>query len=338
MRRWSQQILSKPAYATSESPQEVVAAQWLGYPGATEDQIAQAETRLGTRLPSSYRDFLKASNGWRATTPFIDRLWSTEDIEWFSVRHQDWIDRHVNHYRRLARINWNGYLKRPLVTDEAYFVYGDNQDCRNFRVEYLQTALEISAVSDSAIYLLNPAIVDADGEWEAWFFADWLPGADRYPSFQALMEAEYRNSLELWDLPPDSNHSFFDCSSSKLNQPDTISEAYSTGMTTFIIEVQGLRSGNVQKFRTIIHDELGELRETWPYLALKEASQWMTQQVLGLRQQRREEFVISFQTRDLHGQIETRTLIYDSVGKMQYLEFGLETGKVCRWIIERFSQ
>src|SRR5262249_28866812 len=31
--------------------------------------------------------------------------------------------------------------------------------------------------------LLNPMVVWPDGEWEAWFFANWLPGAARYPSF-----------------------------------------------------------------------------------------------------------------------------------------------------------
>ena len=47
-----------------------------------------------------------------------------------------------------------------------------------------------------SIYLLNPQVVTAAGEWEAWFLADYLGGADRYPSFQALMEAEYQNFLD----------------------------------------------------------------------------------------------------------------------------------------------
>ena len=44
---------------------EVIASRWLGYPGATEEQIMNLETRLGRKLPPSYRAFLKASNGFR---------------------------------------------------------------------------------------------------------------------------------------------------------------------------------------------------------------------------------------------------------------------------------
>jgi hypothetical protein len=102
-------------------------------------------------------------------------MWSTADVEWFSVRHQDWID---------------AYMDDAFVSDKEYLVYGEEQSPEVFRPEYLQAALEISARGDSAIYLLNPRIVAADGEWEAWFFANWLPGACRYRSFRRMMQAE----------------------------------------------------------------------------------------------------------------------------------------------------
>jgi hypothetical protein len=47
--------------------------------------------------------------------------------------------------------------------------------------------------------VLNPASVDARGEWEAAFFGNWIPGARVYPSFQALMEAEYALFCDLRD-------------------------------------------------------------------------------------------------------------------------------------------
>ena len=65
---------------------------WLGYLGAKEEQIAAAEEHLGQRLPPSYRAFLQVSNGWRNAGPFIDRLWSTEEVDWFVTRNQDWIE------------------------------------------------------------------------------------------------------------------------------------------------------------------------------------------------------------------------------------------------------
>ena len=77
---WSKDIIEAEEYR-SDFPPEVIAASWLGYPGATEEQIAAAEARLQTTLPPSYRDFLKVSNGWRMTTSFIERLRLIEDIE-----------------------------------------------------------------------------------------------------------------------------------------------------------------------------------------------------------------------------------------------------------------
>ena len=45
--------------------------------------------------------------------------------------------------------------------------------------------LEVTAAGD-AIFLLNPLVVSAAGEWQAWDFANWHPGAFRYPSLWEL--------------------------------------------------------------------------------------------------------------------------------------------------------
>ncbi|NEP09895.1 MAG: SMI1/KNR4 family protein [Symploca sp. SIO2C1] len=197
LRQWSQELLNSKRNDQEKLPLEVIESGWLGYPGATEEQITYAETRLGTILLPSYREFLKVSNGWRQTTPFIDKLWSTEDIEWFAVRHQAWINAFIERYRDNRVNGRDASLQNPLISNAEYFVYGEAQDCSKLRLEYVQTALEITDKGDSVIYLLNPQVITEDGEWEAWFFGDWLPGADRYKSFQQMMQAEYQNFLEL---------------------------------------------------------------------------------------------------------------------------------------------
>jgi len=168
--------------------QETLNSRWLGFPGASLEDIKIAEKRLGIELPPSYRQFLQISDGWRNSGGFIYRIWSTNEIAWFSERHQEWIDAYTGPTYR---------LHLPTIADQDYFVYGENQDPITLRVEYLQTALEISDVGDAGIYLLNPKVVTKEGGWEAWFFANWLPGAARYRSFQELMVAEYRNFLAL---------------------------------------------------------------------------------------------------------------------------------------------
>ena len=80
--RLSEEALCDPEIIEyGELPSEVIASGWLGYPGATDDEIARAEARLGAPLPPSYRAFLRVSNGWRHVPPFSERLWSTEDVE-----------------------------------------------------------------------------------------------------------------------------------------------------------------------------------------------------------------------------------------------------------------
>lgn len=181
LEQWSGELLASNTIREKLSP-EVIASGWSGYAGATEAQLVQAEARLGKVLPPSYREFLKVTNGWREAGYFIYQLWSTEEIEWYAVRHQDLID---------AWLKGSGG-PRP-IPDEEYFVYGEGQT--NFRDEYLQTALEIG--EGDGVCLLNPQIVTPAGEWEAWFFAAWNLGATRYRSFWELLHAERESFLQI---------------------------------------------------------------------------------------------------------------------------------------------
>jgi hypothetical protein len=116
-------------------------------------------------------------------------------------RNQDWIDAYMHPFDKIPEL-WlvcpEGPDGAPRLTDEEYLVYGDGQIPGAFRAEYLQTALEISDRGDSAILLLNPQILSKDGEWEAWRFANWLPGAKRYrrenTSHFYRFEISYNNS------------------------------------------------------------------------------------------------------------------------------------------------
>jgi hypothetical protein len=56
----------------------------------------------------------------------------------------------------------------------------------------LSGALELSHDGDAAVYLLNPRVLTANGEREAWFLATWSPEVERFPSFQAMMQSRYR--------------------------------------------------------------------------------------------------------------------------------------------------
>ncbi len=131
-----------------------------------------AENRLGRQLPPSY---------------CIPKLWSTHEIEWLPTRHRESIDAWLEgeHFGTESII--------AAILDSEYFVYGEAQDTVTMRSEYLPTALDISAVeiARTAMYLLNPQVI-VGGEWEAWLWAHWLPGAYRYRSFEELMLGAYQ--------------------------------------------------------------------------------------------------------------------------------------------------
>jgi cell wall assembly regulator SMI1 len=164
----------------ADMPDQKIAARWLGEPGAAEAEITSAEHRLGVRLPPSYRAFLAEANGFAHIGPFIYRLYSAAEIDWFRVRNRDWIET---------------YQSGDDISPEEH--RADPENCVRFRSAYLSSCLQISEEGDSAVVLLNPEVLNDEGEWETWFFANWNPGATRYPSFRAYVESELRSLKSL---------------------------------------------------------------------------------------------------------------------------------------------
>jgi hypothetical protein len=155
MTQWSQDILKSSlaqemAYMITPEARHTG---WLGYPGATEAQLLQAEQRLGVEFPPSYRAFLQVSNGWTVLTPFIGTLWSTEQVDRLQVHDPEFIE----------ILTEDGEQDVP---DSAYFVYGKGQNREVLRTRYLRTALALSDTNylDGDFILLNPEVRTADGE------------------------------------------------------------------------------------------------------------------------------------------------------------------------------
>jgi hypothetical protein len=153
---------------------------YIGFEGATEEQIVAAEQRLNAKLPLSYRTFLKVSNGWPVMWHSVEpgKLWSTEEIRW--TREQD---------PELIEI-W-GAPEFEISPEEHLATQGDENDS-GYRSQYVQNLLSISDHGDACDLLLSPEVVDKNGEWECWKIASWYPGAQRWRSF----EEWFRDALE----------------------------------------------------------------------------------------------------------------------------------------------
>ncbi|MEG4803366.1 SMI1/KNR4 family protein [Microcoleus sp. ARI1-B5] len=188
IREWScKRIECLTESEKEELPPEIIESGYLGYPGATEEQIIAAEARLGVTFPPSYRQFLTNSNGLHSPSNngFYFEFYPTEEVDWYVLTAPEFVDEIIE------------IFPEP-VTDEEYFVYASEiQYDLKFRPEYLQTALQISCEDNGVVFLLNPRIILQSGEWEAWCcnFSTAF-GIFRYRSFAEMMEQLIFSTLE----------------------------------------------------------------------------------------------------------------------------------------------
>lgn len=129
----------------------------LARPPAAEEAIAAAEARLDLRLPPDYRAFLRASNGLARTSQTSPRLLPAEEIAFL----------------------------RHAADPELFGIY------KEYPGDDLSPAMERCLLASDPLagemVLLVPPLGE-DGPWETWFFASWVPGEVRYPSFRHYLE------------------------------------------------------------------------------------------------------------------------------------------------------
>ncbi|MGI4738308.1 MAG: SMI1/KNR4 family protein [Janthinobacterium lividum] len=187
----SQQVTSDESFLTGINTVLLTNEQretgWLGKPGATEAELAHLEERLRCKLPPSYRAFLAASNGFGPISYFIYDLSSSAEIDWLAIKDNFIVEL------------WE---EDPLpndaleLSDERYLSYDNSQMEGILRPGHMRQCLMISDWGDAGFLALNPA-QQYEGEWEAWHFANWHPGAARYRSFAELMQHSYQQYKEL---------------------------------------------------------------------------------------------------------------------------------------------
>jgi hypothetical protein len=157
---------------------------WLGFDPATDKQIREAEERLRIKLPPTYTDFLKTSNGFKQLSCFTWNILPVEQIKRLSEFDKDFADEYKD---------MHDTFNPP---DDEYFVYGAEQQTTNFRSKYLSNCIALSGWGDASILLLNPEVMFGE-ECEAWMFAIWHLGPVRYKSFEELMVQEFSSYVEL---------------------------------------------------------------------------------------------------------------------------------------------
>jgi len=143
---------------------------------ASEDEIRTAEARLGLRLPPSYRSHLTGPADLPGDHGLA--LLPVGEIDRFERREPDSVAAWMEGYRSVP--------PPPTPTEP---LPDDPTDPATMPAEQLGGTIVVSTAEDTRVLLINPATIDAAGEWEAWDFAAWYPGAYRYPSFRHLVAA-----------------------------------------------------------------------------------------------------------------------------------------------------
>lgn len=170
-------------------------------PPADARMIDDLEARLGTRLPPSYRAFLEHTNGAPAiprwgivrtglVQELADGLLSVESVAW--LREYDpamatWLEAPESDDAEAA---WHHPAFDAREAERDYLYPEGGGDLVAVKSGHLLYSLAITAIVDGYHTVLNPLVVDADGEWEAWDDGTKLPGALRYASFADLLEAD----------------------------------------------------------------------------------------------------------------------------------------------------
>lgn len=172
-------ILLRSEYWKGYIAQEALAMGWCGLSPATESEICETERQLGVAFPPSYRSFFAAANGWRPFSGFIERLFSMREIERFQSADPEDLE-------LIQR-----YFQEDDLSDEEYLDYQTPRRVEALRHRYYPKSILVGKGWDGGggeLILLNSHIVSPDGEWEAIFFANWIPGNRRFRSFRDLVE------------------------------------------------------------------------------------------------------------------------------------------------------
>jgi hypothetical protein len=135
---------------------DISKSEWIGFDGADSTAIALTEKNLQITLPDDYKSFLETSNGIRPFSVTKPSLLPVEKIDRLST------------------------VIEPYFLDIIQDLYEEDQ-------HNILHAILISEYPDEQMVFLVPVNPNRT-EWETWFYASWLPGAEKFPSFRFYIE------------------------------------------------------------------------------------------------------------------------------------------------------
>lgn len=136
--------------------EEEKAAQWIGRNPATDEAIAEAEKRMGIKLPNDVIEFYKTTNG---TSVIIDQTFGA--------------------FEAIEKVDW-------LKNADAYLI-----ECYAGMGEAYVNNLKNSIIIAGINYCHSVLIIQPYGEhkeWRYWEFASYTPGETPFEGIEKYLE------------------------------------------------------------------------------------------------------------------------------------------------------
>jgi hypothetical protein len=147
----------------------------LGYDagsGATPEQLAGMETRLGRPVSAAFKALLQTSNGFPHLSRRVGRVLASTEVDWFRNRHPE-------QARAIEELMTSEKVNRRPFSDPKW------------TVDIPLYAIEIAEPSGGVTLLLHPRRGRGGGEWDVWLVK---PGAaTRFPTLADFAEYEMRS-------------------------------------------------------------------------------------------------------------------------------------------------
>ncbi|MBN9392237.1 MAG: SMI1/KNR4 family protein [Chloroflexi bacterium] len=151
---------------------------------ASEAEIEATEIRLAITFPPSYRQFLKVSNGLAVhhQKGMLAELFPLSEVKWGidGGNDKDFWERELGSSLPLD----------DTVSDEEYYDYVKQNNVIT-KIGHALATLFIGDYDGNDFYLLNPLVVNKDGEWEAWSLMHDGGDLERYISFWHMLQEIY---------------------------------------------------------------------------------------------------------------------------------------------------
>ena len=133
--------------------EEQIESNWLGFEPATDEQIEEAQKRLGIKLPQDYIDFLKITNGFPEYSVISPSFLPVEKIDYLNILNEDF----VNVY--------------PKFEDPTEIEQG------------VPFSLLIAGLDEEQSFLIIPPNNNRD-KWLYCKSAYWIPGEEEFNSLE----------------------------------------------------------------------------------------------------------------------------------------------------------